>query len=230
MVKQKILTGAELGAEKQRTRLFGREDWLVTILAQPELEDICPWQLFDEKMVWGMTGFSKPWHAILAVHPEMIKHAPVPFPAEYLDACDWADILILHPQLKSKVPWENLTWKGDKKIRLAWMNLLIRYPAFAKYCRWSIFYHHIGENNPNEWIRLLQLRPEFIKNYLKLSEELTADSGITLITPHEWAMIIALRPELLPYAPKKNFTNENWQEIIARQPHLCPERMKKAQL
>ena len=229
MTKEKPTQVSPSDAERKRTLLFDTSDWLLTILAHPELENICPWELFDHRERFGLLPHKpvKPWLEILLRHPRMIKYAPVPFPAEYLDACDWAKILLLHPALGSKVPWENLKWHGHKEIRLAWMKLLVSFPKFAKYCHWPIFYSHTGENNPNEWIKLLQLRPEFIKYYLKLSQEQPEDSGITLITPCEWAEIISIRPELLDYAPKKHFTNEDWGKIIAKQPHLCPKRMKK---
>jgi hypothetical protein len=226
MAKQIILTEAELEAEKERTRLFNSDDWLVTILAQPELASICPWQLFNSELTWGFgPEHSHPWRDILLTHPEMIKYAPVPFPAEYLDVCDWAEILFLHPQLKSKVPWKKLEWRRDIQCRIAWTKLLVRYPKFAKYCDWSIFYHRDGGKSFNEWIRLLQLRPEFLEYYLKSLQRQDETSILTLIEPWEWALIVAFRPELLVYAPKRKFTNMDWLEIIDRQPQLRPKRM-----
>ena len=227
MAKQKNLTEAELNAEKQRTRLFNSDDWLITILAQPELESICPWQLFNRELVWGFgPGYTHPWYNILLAYPQMIKHAPAPFPAEYLDICDWAEILLLHPQLKSKVPWKKLKWRRDKRCRIAWTKLLIRHPLFAKYCDWSMFYHRSEHDSYNEWIILLQARPEFIEYYKEALAQQDENSVLTLIEPWEWALIAAIRPEFLEYAPKKYFTNMDWQEIIDRQPQLRPKRMQ----
>ena len=227
MAKQKILTEAELEAEKQRTRLFNSDDWLITILAQPELESICPWQLFNHELVWGFgPEHTHPWYNILLAYPKMIKYAPTPFPEKYLDVCDWAEILILHPQLKSKVPWKKLEWRRDKRCRIAWTKLLIRHPQFAKYCDWSIFYHRSESGSYNEWIRLLQARPEFIEYYRKALARQDETSVLTLIEPWEWALIAAIRPEFLEYAPKKYFTNMDWLEIIDRQPQLRPKRMR----
>ena len=48
------------------------------------------------------------WYEVLMAHPEMIRHAPDPFPSEYLDATRWAKVLLLHPELESKVPWDDL--------------------------------------------------------------------------------------------------------------------------
>ena len=153
----------------------------------------------------------------------MIRHAPEPFPGAYLDATRWAGILLLHPELESKVPWDDLKRSWDKETRLAWMRLLVSRPRFAKYCHWEMFFSRPEQNNPNEWIKLLQYRPQFIRQYLQQKQEMDPDDRRELISTWDWVRIIAVRPELLRHAPFGKFGADEWRRINKRQPQLSPK-------
>ena len=215
----------DLAAEKQRTAHFHENDWMWTIIARPELEAICPWEKITGDWDWYEHEYF--WYPVLMARPRMIKHAPSPFPAEYLDATRWAKILLFHPELGSKVPWEEIKRPGDKEARLAWMRLLVCHPRFAKHCHWEMFYSRPDQNNPNEWIKLLQQQPRFITEYLRLKRNHSPDDPVVLISPTEWAHIVAVRPELLSYAPVRRFTEYDWRIVVEKQPRLCPKRLAK---
>ena len=208
----------DLAAEKKRTEFFNKEEWAWALLGDPRLEAVCPWKRIAED--WDQSFADYFWYEVLMAYPEMIRHAPSPFPAEYLNATRWAEILLLHPGLCPKVPWDDLEWSWDKEARLAWMRLLVRRPRFAKYCHWEMFFSRPMQNNPNEWIQLLCQQPQFIERYLQLQQDMDPDDRRELISTWDWGWIIRIRPELLRYAPVNQFGKDEWKHIIERQPQL----------
>lgn len=216
----------DLGAERKRTEFFDAEEWAWSLLGDPRLEAVCPWERIATE--WNEFYAGRFWYEVLMAYPAMIEHAPSPFPAEYLDATQWARILLLHPGLCPKVPWDDLTRSWDKEARLAWMRLLVRRPNFAKYCHWEMFFSRPEQNNPNEWIELLRQQPQFIKRYLQLKRDMDPDDRRELISPRDWVRIVAIRPELLRYAPVGKFGKDEWKCINEKQPHLSRETSKRS--
>ena len=215
----------DLDAERKRTEFFDEEEWAWSLIADPRLEAVCPWEDIAEKWDEYLAGYF--WYEVLMAHPKMIRHAPEPFPGAYLDATRWAEVLLLHPELESKVPWDDLKRSWDKEARLAWMRLLVSRPRFAKYCHWEMFFSRPEQNNPNEWIKLLQYRPQFIRQYLQQTQEMDPDDRRELISTWDWVQIIAVRPELLCYAPVRKFGKDEWRRINKRQPQLSPKTAAK---
>ena len=217
--------------EKKRTEFFDPFEWAWSLLGNPQLEAVCPWERIVKD--WNEYEAGCFWYEILMAYPRMIKHAPVPFPGAYLNATRWAEILLHHPELCSKVPWNDLERSWNKEARLAWMRLLVRHPRFAKYCHWEMFFSRPDQNNPNEWIELLRQQPQFIERYLQLNQNMDPEDRQELISKSDWAQIIAIRPELLCYAPVRQFGKDEWKCINEKQPHLSrktfvelPKKMK----
>ena len=215
----------DLDAERKRTAFFDAEEWAWSLIADPRLEAICPWEDIAED--WDEYDAGDFWYEVLMAHPEMIRHAPDPFPGEYLDATRWAKVLLLHPELESKVPWDDLKRSWDKEARLAWMRLLVSRPRFAKYCHWEMFFSRPEQNNLNEWIKLLQYRPQFIRQYLQMEQEMDPDDRRELISTWDWVRIVAVRPELLCYAPVRKFGKDEWKCINEKQPQLSRKTAAK---
>ncbi len=208
----------DLAAEKKRTEFFDADEWAWSLLGDPRLEAVCPWKRIAEE--WDDYFAERFWYEVLMAYPRMIEHAPSPFPAEYLNATRWAKILLLHPGLCPKVPWDDLERSWDREARLAWERLLICRPRFAKYCHWEMFFSRPEQNHPNEWIELLRQQPQFIQRYLQLKRDMDPDDRRELISTRDWAEIVAIRPELLRYAPSERFGREEWEQITEKQPHL----------
>lgn len=126
---------------------------------------------------------------------------------EHLEVKFWPEMVICHPELEDKCPWEQL---GPT----AWHDILVEHPEFIRHAPKKIT---LSFMSANQWLEVLIAHPE-LDAYLPAAKSLfrrdSRDIG------NLWATLLSRHPEFAKYEPSKRLRSEDWMKVLRQQPQF----------